>query len=99
GGVDNATGDPTGGRAEASMVVEMPVEGGITRLLAFYDAQDPQRVGPVRSARPYFVELAQRSQAVLVHDGGSPDAMVMIASASVPTLNAYTSGDLFARSG
>lgn len=97
--IDNANGYPQSGLAQASMVVEMPVEGGITRLLAFYDAQDPQRVGPVRSARPYFVELAQRSQAVLVHDGGSPDAMVMIASASVPTLNAYTSGDLFARSG
>ncbi len=96
--VDNANGYPQSGLAQASMVVEMPVEGGITRLLAFFDAQDPQRVGPVRSARPYFVDLAQRSQAVLVHDGGSPDAMVRIAGATVPTLNAYTSGDLFARS-
>ncbi|HLV12574.1 MAG TPA: DUF3048 domain-containing protein [Trueperaceae bacterium] len=96
--IDNANGYPQSGLAQASMVVEMPVEGGITRLLAFFDAQDPQRVGPVRSARPYFVELAQRSEAVLVHDGGSPDAMVAIAGASVPTLNAYTSGDLFARS-
>ncbi|HZW27413.1 MAG TPA: DUF3048 domain-containing protein [Trueperaceae bacterium] len=96
--IDNANGYPQSGLAQASMVVEMPVEGGITRLLAYFDAQDPQRVGPVRSARPYFVELAQRSEAVLVHDGGSPDAMVMIAGARVPTLNAYTSGDLFGRS-
>jgi hypothetical protein len=96
--IDNANGYPQSGLAQSSMVVEMPVEGGITRLLAFFDSQDPQRVGPVRSARPYFVDLAQRSQAVLVHDGGSPDAMVRIARATVPTLNAYTSGDLFARS-
>jgi len=97
--IDNADrAYPQSGLAQASMVVEMPVEGGITRLMAFFDASDPQRVGPVRSARPYFVELAQRSQAVLVHDGGSPDAMVRIASVAVPTLNAYTSGDLFARS-
>ncbi len=97
--IDNANGYPQSGLAQASLVVEMPVEGGITRLLAFFDAQDPQRVGPVRSARPYFVELAQRSEAVLVHDGGSPDAMVAIAGAELPTLNAYTSGDLFARAG
>lgn len=97
--IDNANGYPQSGLAQASLVVEMPVEGGITRLLAFFDSQDPARVGPVRSARPYFVELAQRSEAVLVHDGGSPDAMVAIAGAELPTLNAYTSGDLFARSG
>ncbi len=97
--IDNANGYPQSGLAQASMIVELPVEGGITRLLAFFDAQDAARVGPVRSARPYFVDLAQRSEAVLVHDGGSPDAMVAIAGASVPTLNAYTSGDLFARAG
>ncbi len=95
--LDNHFGYPQLGLAEASMIVEMPVEGGITRLMASYDMQLPARVGPVRSAREYFVEMSQHSRAVLVHDGGSPGAMIAIANASVPTLNAYTSGDLFAR--
>lgn len=95
--LDNVGGYPQHGLKEASMVVEMPVEGGLTRLMPIYDRNDPARVGPVRSARDYFVQLAQKSNAVLVHDGGSPGAMIAIGGAAVPTLNAYTSGDLFAR--
>lgn len=53
----------------------------------------------MRSARDYFVQLAERSSAVLVHDGGSPGAMIAIGASSVPTLNAYSSGQLFARAG
>jgi len=96
--IDNVNGYPQSGLAEASMIVEMPVEGGLTRLMAFYDRVDPVRVGPVRSARDYFVEIAQRTESVLVHDGGSPGAMIAIANGEVPTLNAYSSGQLFARS-
>ena len=95
--VDNVGGYPQHGLREATMIVEMPVEGGLTRLMPIYDRTDPVRVGPVRSARDYFVQLAQRSNAVLVHDGGSPGAMIAISAAEVPTLNAYSSGQLFAR--
>ena len=95
--LDNVGGYPQHGLREASMIVEMPVEGGLTRLMPIYDRNDPVRVGPVRSARDYFVQLAQKSNAVLVHDGGSPGAMIAIGGAEVPTLNAYTSGQLFAR--
>lgn len=65
--------------------------------MAIYDRNFPRRVGPVRSARDYFVELAQANQAVLVHDGGSPGAMIAIANSVLPTLNAYNNGPLFAR--
>ncbi len=97
--LDNVGGYPQHGLKEASMIVEMPVEGGLTRLMPIYDRNDPARVGPVRSARDYFVQLAQKSNAVLVHDGGSPGAMIAIAGAEMPTLNAYSSGQLFARAG
>lgn len=96
--IDNVNGYPQSGLAVASMIVEMPVEGGLTRLMAFFDRTDPGRVGPVRSARDYFVELAQRTESVLVHDGGSPGAMIAISQGEVPTLNAFSSGNLFARS-
>lgn len=97
--IDNVGGYPQTGLREASMIVEMPVEGGLTRLMAIYDDTFPRRVGPVRSARDYFVELAQASHAVLVHDGGSPGAMIAIANSVLPTLNAYNNGPLFARDG
>jgi hypothetical protein len=62
-----------------------------------FDRNDPERVGPVRSARDYFVELARRSNALLVHDGGSPAAIAQIERTNLTTFNAYSRGTLFAR--
>lgn len=95
--VDNVGGYPQSGLRPASAIVEMPVEGGLTRLMLVFDRTDPERVGPVRSAREYFVELAGRLDAVLVHDGGSPGALAAIEASPLPTINSFTSGTLFAR--
>lgn len=95
--LDNANGYPQAGLQHASWIAEMPVEGGLTRLMAFFDAGEPARVGPVRSARDYFVEVAGRADAVVVHDGGSPSAMIALSQGVAPSVNAYTSGDLFER--
>jgi hypothetical protein len=89
--------DNASGLAQASWIAEMPVEGGVTRLMAFYDAGQPARVGPVRSARDYLVEVAGRSDAVLVHVGGSPGAMIALSQGIAPSLDAFTSGELFER--
>jgi Protein of unknown function (DUF3048) N-terminal domain/Protein of unknown function (DUF3048) C-terminal domain len=97
--IDNTFGYPQAGLREASMIVEMPVEGGSTRLMTVYDRVDPSRVGPVRSARDYFHALSSSMDGILVHDGGSPQAMAAIERASVPTLNAYNNGPLFERGG
>ncbi len=67
---------PLAGIAEASIVFEAPVEGGITRLMAVFDASTTvQEIGPVRSARPYYVEWAQSLGAIYAHVGGSPEAL------------------------
>jgi hypothetical protein len=95
--LDNALGYPQAGLPQASWIAEMPVEGGVTRLMAFYDAGEPARVGPVRSARDYLVEVAGRADAVLVHVGGSPGAMIALSQGIAPSLDAYTSGELFER--
>jgi hypothetical protein len=95
--VDNVGGVPLSGVRSASTIVEMPVEAGLTRLMLVFDRTDPERVGPVRSAREYFVELAARLDAVLVHDGGSPGALAAIAVSPAPTFNAFSSGELFSR--
>jgi hypothetical protein len=44
-------GRPQAGLNQADVVVEEVVEGGLTRLLALFQSQDPATVGPVRSAR------------------------------------------------
>jgi hypothetical protein len=95
--LDNVRGYPQSGLPEASLIAEMPVEGGLTRLLALYDQRDPGQVGPIRSARDYFVELAHGYDGILVHDGGSPAALAAIDRGPLPTLNAYRFGDLFSR--
>ena len=51
---------PPSGLARANFVIEAPVEGGISRYLAFYSASEQiDEIGPIRSARPYFVDWAR----------------------------------------
>jgi hypothetical protein len=95
--IDNVAGYPQSGLPQASWIAEMPVEGGQTRLMAMFDAGEPARVGPVRSARDYFVEMAGRADAVLVHDGGSPSALLRLEEGVAPSLNAFQRGELFQR--
>ncbi|MGL5831563.1 MAG: DUF3048 domain-containing protein [Candidatus Altimarinota bacterium] len=66
------------GLSKAQIVYEMPAEGGITRYLAIFGRDLPEQVGPLRSARPYLVELAEQFQAVFLHAGGSDDALKAI---------------------
>lgn len=63
----------------ASIVYETLAEGGIPRFMAVYaDAASLPTVGPVRSTRPYFVRYAAELNAVLIHAGGSPDALQLV---------------------
>lgn len=66
---------PHKGVNSACMVIETLAEGGITRLQAFYAHNHPKVVGPVRSARIYFVDFALSYKALLSHCGGSPEAL------------------------
>ncbi len=90
---------PLSGISQANLVVEAPVEGGITRFMAVYDATTTMdQVGPVRSARPYYVELADALHAVYAHVGGSPDALARIASLSgFRNLDEFSNGSSFWR--
>ncbi len=51
--IDNiAVARPQAGLNTADVVVEQPVEGGLTRLFATWQSKDAGQIGPVRSARP-----------------------------------------------
>ncbi len=64
---------PQWGLCSSDLVMEMVAEGGITRMLLMYSdaSRIPEKVGPVRSARHYFVELVEGFDAIFVHWGGS----------------------------
>ena len=48
---------PQSGLSHADTVYEAPAEGGITRFLAVFYCQDAGEVGPVRSARVYYLNF------------------------------------------
>ena len=67
---------PQHGVSAADIIYEVETEGGITRCLAlFSDFTDVGSVGPVRSARTFFNNIALSYEAPLVHCGGSAAAL------------------------
>ncbi len=73
---------PVSGVSKAVLVYEAPVEGDITRLLAVFErGSEIAEIGPVRSARPYFLDwVAELGPSLFLHFGGSPEALSRIAS-------------------
>ncbi len=69
---------PQSGLLDAGIVYEAIAEGGITRFLALYQDAQPDYIGPVRSARPYYINWLLPYNASYMHIGGSAEALVMI---------------------
>lgn len=90
---------PQSGIDDAFLVIEAPVEGGIPRLEAFFfEGQDVAKIGPVRSARPYFIDWANEVDALYTHVGGSPAALDLIATNGTFDINQFFHGTDFWRS-
>jgi len=66
---------PQSGLFDADVVYEVEAEGGITRYMALYLAGNPKKVGPVRSARTYFVDLARPYDPFFAHGGQNNDTI------------------------
>lgn len=62
---------PQAGFYDAEIIYEFYVEGNATRYLAFFLLNDPEMMGPIRSARPYYIEKAMEYDAIYVHAGAS----------------------------
>ena len=65
---------PQSGISDADIIYEIAAEGNMTRLLALFQSELPEEIGPVRSARDYFVHIAKGLDAFYVAHGYSPDA-------------------------
>jgi Protein of unknown function (DUF3048) N-terminal domain/Protein of unknown function (DUF3048) C-terminal domain len=69
---------PQSGFNAASVVWQAPAEGGTPRYMMVFQDQMPKDVGPVRSARYYFITWAAEWNAVYGHVGGSPQAQATL---------------------
>lgn len=67
---------PQYGISKADLMYELETEGDITRYMAiFSDLSDVGTIGPIRSARVFFNNIALSFDAPLVHCGGSEFAL------------------------
>lgn len=89
---------PQSGLDSADIVYEMPVEGNITRYMAIYHHMSSEKIGPVRSARPYFIDKALEFNGIYVHCGGSPQALKDLETLKVDTFNDLKGTPVFWRS-
>lgn len=83
------------GLKDAEIVYEFQVEYPYTRYLAVYLAKEPERIGPVRSARPYIIYYAMENDAVFVHVGGSEDAFAEIRRLEAADVDGLYSGAMW----
>ncbi|MFS0784481.1 DUF3048 domain-containing protein [Bacillus sp. 1P06AnD] len=89
---------PQTGLQQADMVFEMLAEGNVTRFLAIYQSEFPEKVGPVRSARDYFIRIAKGMDSLYVCHGYSPEAKKLLDEHYVDSLNGlFYDGTLFKR--
>jgi len=77
---DQSLARPQSGFNRASVVWQAPAEGGIPRYMLIFQENVPAAVGPVRSARSYYIAWAAEWRALYVHAGGSPGAQATLAA-------------------
>lgn len=70
---------PQSGLLGADIVYEVLAEGGVTRLVSIFHSQaDGAKIGPIRSIRPYMIDIGESYHGVLVHAGASNDAYAIL---------------------
>ncbi|MFZ3578700.1 DUF3048 domain-containing protein [Virgibacillus sp. DJP39] len=88
---------PHTGLVDADVVYEMEVEGNVTRFLAIFNDHIPEKVGPVRSSRHYYLPIAESWNVPYIHFGGSPQAYARLGNLSVPTIDGIYQAKYFER--
>ena len=95
--VDNAPeAGPPIGIQDAELIIEAPVEGGLTRLTALFFENEPRAIGPIRSVRPVDADLLSPWRPFLVTTGGTSFVYRDIKAAGIDILDEGTDG-LFQR--
>jgi hypothetical protein len=91
--VDNSPdAGPPIGIQDAELIIEAPVEGGLTRLTAMFFENEPTAIGPIRSVRPVDADLLAPWRPFLVTTGGQDFVYREILAAGVSILDEGTDG-------
>jgi hypothetical protein len=95
--IDNvAAARPQTGLADADIVYVLPVEGGLSRLLAVYSSHLPPAVGPIRSAREDDLELLRQfGRPAFAYSGATPHLLPFVHRARVADLYAGLVGGYY----
>jgi len=92
---NNLNARPQSGLQEADTVMEILVEGGMTRFLAFYLDRTSSYVGPIRSARPTDPNLVRPYGGILVVSGATAGLIPAIRDLGVPVLEEVSAPTMF----
>ena len=91
--VDNAPeAGPAIGIQDAELIIEAPVEGGLTRLTAMFFENEPNVIGPIRSVRPVDADLLVPWKPFLVTTGGQRFVYQELTAGGVEILDEGTDG-------
>ncbi|MGI9648819.1 MAG: DUF3048 domain-containing protein [Acidimicrobiia bacterium] len=83
---------PQTGIAEADLVIEVIVEGGVGRWIALYQTDYPDTVGPLRSVREVDPKLIEVFDARVLHSGGVPAVRQALSEVAVDEGNGRIPG-------
>ena len=89
---DSAAARPQSGFSSASIVYQVPADGGEDRYMLIFQEGTATDIGPVRSARPYYVYWAAEYKALFGHYGGDAKSLQQVIPANIK--NIYNMDDL-----
>ena len=92
---NNLNARPQSGLQEADTVMEILVEGGMTRFLAFFMDKVSSYVGPIRSARPTDPTMVRPYGGILVVSGATAGLIPAIRELGVPVLEEVRAPTMF----
>lgn len=78
---------PQSGLNDADIVYETMAEGGISRFIALFQKNDAKVIGPVRSLRPYFIDISEEYNLPFAHCGGSDEALACVKSENLMSMD------------
>ena len=84
---NNKNAQPQASLNSTYLVYEIIVEGGETRLMALFKGADCDEVGPIRSARHYFLDYVMENDAIYAHLGLSPQAQTQMPQFGINNIN------------
>lgn len=82
---------PSSSTKQADIIYECMVEGGITRIMPIFSSYEGiEKIGSIRSARHYFINIANEYDAIYVHYGQSKPAKALLDDKAINNVNGMT---------